>query len=190
MDFIQNFLDEILKGIDKEKLSLEDKNELRKFRENLSVYMQKVFAENGEDKKKIVKAMRAGSFALIAQIPVVTPVITAVLEIITSEDLGEKMDIMIDLQKQTVELQKQTIQSIDTKFDTMIELQKQTIELQKQTTELQKQTIELQKQTIQSIDTKFDTMINLQKQTTELQKQTIELQKQTIDILEERLPEK
>ena len=84
-DLVQNFLDEILKGIDKEKLSAEDEVELSKFRENLAACVQKIIIYEGEDKKKIVRAMKIGAISLITQFPVVIPYITAMIHAIAYE---------------------------------------------------------------------------------------------------------
>jgi len=56
-----------------------------------------------------------------------------------NDNLGRKMDVMIDLQKDTINLQKETIN-----------LQKDTINLQKETMNLQRETMNLQKETLDS----------------------------------------
>lgn len=87
-----NLLKRAIKGVNIEKINLNDEKELKKFRENIAEIMKDIFSQPPDIKNKAIQAIKVGVFELMSQIPVITPVITAMLQTITSEDLSSKID--------------------------------------------------------------------------------------------------
>lgn len=88
----EKIMEILIGGLDQEKLKENDEEELSKFRQNLASFMIKLFEEEPKSKESAIRVIKAGIFSLIAQIPVVTPIITAMLQVITGDDLGTRMD--------------------------------------------------------------------------------------------------
>ena len=136
-----NFIREAMKGTDEEKLSLGEEREIKKFRVNLSKLMRQIQEEPPERKIKAVKVIKAAAFSLMAQAPVITPVITAMLQVVTGEDLGGKIDGLsakmdtlsekMDTLSEKMDALGDKIDILGSKMDRMLGLQQETIDLVK-----------------------------------------------------------
>jgi hypothetical protein len=93
---IEYIIRKLLDGVDRSKLALEDEREFRKFRKNMAKLISNLLKEPPERKQMGVNAIKAGAFQIIASIPVVTPIITAMLQVVSGEDLGSKIDGLRD----------------------------------------------------------------------------------------------
>jgi outer membrane murein-binding lipoprotein Lpp len=89
---LNNFIRACLRGVDIKRLKRGDEKELSRFRGNLAIFIKRLFTVKPEQKQKVISTIKTGSLELISQIPVITPVITAMFQVITGEDLGSKMD--------------------------------------------------------------------------------------------------
>ena len=88
----QKVVERATEGVDVKKANEGDAEEQRKFRENITKIMLELFQLSSPQKRKALEALKGGAFSLMSQIPVITPVITAMLQTITTDDLGERMD--------------------------------------------------------------------------------------------------
>ena len=88
----QKVVERAIDGVDVKKANEGDAEEQRKFRENIAGIMRELFRLSPPQKRKALQALKEGAFSLMSEIPVITPVITAMLQTITTDDLGEKMD--------------------------------------------------------------------------------------------------
>ena len=88
----QKVVERATEGVDVKKANEGDAEEQRKFRENIAGIMRELFRLSPPQKRKALQALKEGAFSLMSEIPVITPVITAMLQTITTDDLGEKMD--------------------------------------------------------------------------------------------------
>jgi hypothetical protein len=106
-----------MKGIDERKLKAGDKKEEAKFRRNAARVARKILREPPEVRARAVNAIKQGFLKLIETIPVITPTITAVFQTISGEDLGSKMDRLIELQDKTRDELGSKIDNLGTKMD-------------------------------------------------------------------------
>jgi hypothetical protein len=89
---LNSFIRACLSGVDIKRLRRGDEKELSRFRRNLAIFIKRLFTVKPEQKQKEISTIKTGSLELISQIPVITPVITAMFQVITGEDLGGKID--------------------------------------------------------------------------------------------------
>lgn len=80
-------------GLDEEKLLQNNEEELKKFRTNLISLVFEVMGQEEEEKRRSLEALKMGALSMIAQIPVLTPVVTAMLQVILSDDMGLRMTL-------------------------------------------------------------------------------------------------
>jgi hypothetical protein len=177
---IYNLRKEILKGLNEELLYKEDPVQIQQFRENIAKVIEMYIEEPPEIRTKAQRVVKASAFTLLAKIPVITPIITAMLQVITGDDIGAKLDNLA-----------YKMDSLGYKMDKMLSLQEKTLSLQEKTLSLQEKTLSLQEKTI-SLQEKTlslqEKTISLQEKTLSLQEKIISLQEKTISILDERLP--
>ncbi|MDW8025273.1 MAG: hypothetical protein RMK18_05325, partial [Armatimonadota bacterium] len=91
---MDEFLSLMLEGVDVEALAAGDTRELEKFKVNMVKVGRMIYSKPLAERARWFSALRAGSLQLIAQIPVITPMLTAILESATGEDLGSKIDAL------------------------------------------------------------------------------------------------
>jgi len=101
---------EVLKGINAKRLARGDRQALKKFRENIARLVADIVRDTPENKQKRLETFKAGAWELIAQVPVITPVVTAMFQALLGEDLGTKMDQMLDLQRKTLAVGEKTLE--------------------------------------------------------------------------------
>jgi acylphosphatase len=148
-----------------------DPEKLKWFEEAINIHdnlisvssIEREYSEPRGDFSKFYKAVEKGETdsRLDAAASLLSNLIGAVNNL--NDNLGGKMDVMIGLQKETINLQTETI-----------DLQKETLGLQKESIDLQKETLGLQKETI-----------NLQKETIDLQKETLNSQENLLQEVKE-----
>lgn len=112
---MDEFLRLMLEGVDVEALAAGDSRELDKFKVNMLKVGRMIYSKPPAERARWFSALRAGSLQLIAQIPVITPMLTAILESATGEDLGSKIDALG--------------RELGSKMDQMLSLQRETINL-------------------------------------------------------------
>jgi len=100
---------EILKGINTKRLAKGDHYALHKFRQNIARVVADIVRDKPENKRRRLEAFKAGAWELIAQVPVITPVVTAMFQALLGEDLGMKMDRMLELQRENITISKKTL---------------------------------------------------------------------------------
>jgi hypothetical protein len=83
-----------MKGVDERKLKAGDEKEEAKFRRNAARIARKILKEPPEVRARAVNAIKQGFLKLIETIPVITPTITAVIQTLSGEDLGAKIDTL------------------------------------------------------------------------------------------------
>ncbi len=118
-----NLLKEIMKGINEDAINAGDEREIKKFRINISKILMEMLKQKGEEKKKMIESLKASAFALLAQIPIITPVVTALLQTITSEDLGNKIDILGKDLGSKMDTLGGKMDTLGSKMDKLLELQ-------------------------------------------------------------------
>ncbi|MFA4030363.1 MAG: hypothetical protein GDYSWBUE_002056 [Candidatus Fervidibacterota bacterium] len=91
---MDEFLRLVLEGVDVEALAAGDNRELERFKANMLRVGRMIYSKPPAERARWFSALRAGSLQLIAQIPIITPMLTAILESATGEDLGSKIDAL------------------------------------------------------------------------------------------------
>lgn len=123
---MDEFLRLMLEGVDVEALAAGDSRELDKFKVNMLKVGRMIYSKPPAERARWFSALRAGSLQLIAQIPVITPMLTAILESATGEDLGSKIDALgRDLGGKIDAVGRE----LGSKMDQMLSLQRETINL-------------------------------------------------------------
>jgi hypothetical protein len=115
----------LLRGVDERLLMLKDEEELKKFRDNVREFTTKIVMGEKEEKEKLIKAAKVGTMQIIASIPVITPVITAMLQVITGEDMDTKMDTL----GKKIDGLGTKMDTLGTKMDKMLSLQEKTLQV-------------------------------------------------------------
>jgi len=182
-----NFIREAMKGTDEEKLSLGEEREIKKFRVNLSKLMRQIQEEPPERKIKAVKVIKAAAFSLMAQAPVITPVITAMLQVVTGEDLGGKIDGLsakMDTLSEKIDALGSKMDTFSEKMDTLSE-KMDTLSEKMDTLSEKMDTLS---EKMDALGDKMDILGSKMDRMLGLQQETIDLVKRGISILEERLP--
>jgi hypothetical protein len=89
---VKRLVEKFLEGIDEDSLRRGEVWSLERFKANVGKIGVEMLGEPPEVKEKVLSGVKAAGLQLIANIPIVTPIITAFLEVATSEDLGGKVD--------------------------------------------------------------------------------------------------
>jgi hypothetical protein len=115
-----------IKGVDERKLKAGDEKEEAKFRRNAARLARKILKEPPEVRARALSAIKQGYLKMIEGILVITPTITAVIQTLSGEDLGTKidtlgtkMDRMIGLQEEMIELQREGQKELGAKIDNL-----------------------------------------------------------------------
>jgi hypothetical protein len=132
----EDFVKTLFAGIDLALLEAEDKKQQRIFRKNVWKLVNKILTEPKPSlRKKLIRGMKSAFFEALSNFPIITPIVTAALQTITSEDINDRLDKLIvfskqtiDLQKETIDLQKENLQ----KSDEIIRISKEIIRLSKE----------------------------------------------------------